>query len=64
MHRVEDQKYLCCGNINIIDETTIEITELPIRTWTQNYKESVMDPFLYGTDKIPACITYVSGFSF
>ena len=50
---------MCYGNINILDETTIEITELPIRSWTTHYKESVLDVMLMGTDKIQPCITYV-----
>ncbi|XP_065661520.1 DNA topoisomerase 2-alpha isoform X4 [Hydra vulgaris] len=52
-----DQKFICQGTINIIDETTIEITELPVRTWTQAYKETVLDVYLYGNEKSPPCIT-------
>lgn len=53
----EPGKYTCSGTINVIDETTIEITELPIKTWTQSYKEQVMDVYLYGNEKIKSCIT-------
>ncbi|XP_060074256.1 DNA topoisomerase 2-alpha-like isoform X2 [Ylistrum balloti] len=50
-------RYLVSGEISIIDEQTVEITELPIRTWTQNYKEDVLEPMLYGNDKQPVMIT-------
>ncbi|EGD72949.1 DNA topoisomerase II, variant [Salpingoeca rosetta] len=32
-------KYAVRGTLKKLDETTIEISELPIRTWTQPYKE-------------------------
>lgn len=31
--------YTVSGNIEEVDENTIRITELPIRKWTQDYKE-------------------------
>lgn len=31
--------FICEGIINQIDNTTIEITELPPGKWTQDYKE-------------------------
>lgn len=34
-----DKKYLITGNYQIINENKIQITELPIGTWTQDYKE-------------------------
>lgn len=52
-----DGRYAVHGEINIIDETTLEITELPIRTWTQNYKEDVLEVMLHGTEKQPPVIT-------
>ncbi|XP_032242612.2 DNA topoisomerase 2-alpha isoform X2 [Nematostella vectensis] len=55
--KVDDTKYSVTGNIEVIDDTTLEITELPIGTWTQSYKESVLEPMLHGTDKVPPCIT-------
>ena len=45
--------------MSVLDDATLEITELPIRTWTQNYKEEVLEPMLQGTDKTPAMITLV-----
>jgi len=45
------------GEISIIDDQTVEITELPIRKWTQSYKENVLEPMLHGSDKTPGIIT-------
>lgn len=53
----ENQRFSVSGEIGMVDDTTIEITELPVGTWTQNYKESVLEPMLLGTDKIPVAIT-------
>uniref|UniRef100_A0A8D0DLJ7 DNA topoisomerase 2 n=1 Tax=Salvator merianae TaxID=96440 RepID=A0A8D0DLJ7_SALMN len=50
-------QYLVNGEVSILDSTTIEITELPVRTWTQVYKEQVLEPMLNGTEKTPALIT-------
>uniref|UniRef100_A0A667ZV02 DNA topoisomerase 2 n=1 Tax=Myripristis murdjan TaxID=586833 RepID=A0A667ZV02_9TELE len=49
--------YLNSGEVAILDSTTIEISELPVKTWTQSYKESVLEPMLNGTEKVPALIT-------
>jgi len=35
----EDGKFEVMGRIEKKNDTTLEITELPIRTWTQNFKE-------------------------
>ena len=56
---IDNERYATSGEIAILDDQTIEITELPIRTWTQSYKESVLEPMLQGTDKTPAFITLV-----
>jgi DNA topoisomerase-2 len=45
--------YKCTGTIQRIDDSTVEITELPIRTWTQNYKE-MLESWVAGSDKQPA----------
>ncbi|XP_077359532.1 DNA topoisomerase 2-alpha isoform X2 [Festucalex cinctus] len=52
-----DNQYMICGELAIIDSTTIEISELPVKTWTQTYKESVLEPMLNGTEKVPPLIT-------
>ena len=54
---MEEHKFALSGEISEISETKIEITELPIRTWTQPYKENVMEPMLNGSEKVPAQIT-------
>ncbi|XP_076089430.1 DNA topoisomerase 2-alpha-like isoform X1 [Mytilus galloprovincialis] len=57
IEEISEEKYLCSGEISIVDDQTVEITELPIRTWTQNYKEEVLEVMLYGNEKTPPCIT-------
>ncbi|XP_049606373.1 DNA topoisomerase 2-beta isoform X2 [Syngnathus scovelli] len=50
-------QYLVSGEVSVLDKNTIEITELPVRTWTQAYKESVLEPMLQGTEKTPSLIS-------
>ncbi|XP_073968763.1 DNA topoisomerase 2 isoform X2 [Rhodnius prolixus] len=52
-----DGKFVVSGEVGIINDEKIEITELPIGTWTHPYKETVLEPMLNGTDKQPATIT-------
>ncbi|KAL3051260.1 hypothetical protein OYC64_001514 [Pagothenia borchgrevinki] len=52
-----DNTYFVSGEVAIIDSTTIEISELPIKTWTQSYKENVLEPMMNGTEKVPPLIT-------
>ncbi|XP_072747541.1 DNA topoisomerase 2 isoform X2 [Anoplolepis gracilipes] len=52
-----DYRYVISGEISVIGPDKLEITELPIGTWTQTYKETVLEPMLHGTDKTPAVIT-------
>lgn len=49
------ERYKVTGTITKINATTVEITELPIRTWTQSYKEQLED-WLQGTEKVTAWI--------
>lgn len=51
------QKYACNGVVSLLSETKIEVTELAVGTWTQNYKESVMEAYLQGSEKQPALIS-------
>ncbi|XP_077169268.1 DNA topoisomerase 2-alpha isoform X2 [Paroedura picta] len=51
------KQYLVNGEVSILDATTIEISELPVRTWTQVYKEQVLEPMLGGTEKTPPLIS-------
>lgn len=57
IHELGQNQYLVSGEVSVIDKNSIEITELPVRTWTQAYKESVLEPMLQGTDKTPALIS-------
>ncbi|XP_066119778.1 DNA topoisomerase 2-alpha [Saccopteryx bilineata] len=50
-------QYVISGEVAILNSTTIEISELPIRTWTQTYKEQVLESMLNGTEKTPPLIT-------
>ena len=45
-------KYVVYGKIERIDETTLLITELPIKKWTQNYKE-FLEGMITGDGKTP-----------
>ncbi|XP_076821820.1 DNA topoisomerase 2-alpha-like [Clavelina lepadiformis] len=53
IEELDANRYVVNGEVSMIDEKTLEITELPIRTWTQNYKESVLEPMALGTEKVP-----------
>uniref|UniRef100_A0A8C6LKN0 DNA topoisomerase 2 n=2 Tax=Nothobranchius furzeri TaxID=105023 RepID=A0A8C6LKN0_NOTFU len=57
IEHVMDNQFMNSGEVSIIDSTTIEITELPVKTWTQAYKENVLEPMLNGTEKVPPLIT-------
>jgi DNA topoisomerase-2 len=54
--RLDQSRFVCSGELAVLDDTTLEITELPIKTWTQVYKESVLEPLL-GGEKQPQVIT-------
>lgn len=42
LERVSAEKYKVLGRIEQIDDTTLEITEIPIRTWTNSVKEFLL----------------------
>ncbi len=55
--QIDDTKFLVSGEVSILDEESkgefqIEISELPVGVWTQVYKETVLEAYLYGTDTI------------
>lgn len=54
---VSDGRYVIAGNVQVVQGDKIEITELPVGTWTQNFKENVLEPLLHGTEKIKPIIT-------
>ena len=55
IQKVEDKKYVAIGNYNLLNKNTINITELPIGEWTQNYKnyleEIIIDTTKEGAKK-------------
>ncbi|CAG2112538.1 unnamed protein product, partial [Medioppia subpectinata] len=53
---VDAQRYVINGEAARLDGSTFEITELPVKTWTQTYKENTLEALLHGTDKSPAFI--------
>ncbi|XP_064171097.1 DNA topoisomerase 2-alpha [Anguilla rostrata] len=57
IEQVLNNQYIVNGEVAIIDSTTIEISELPVKTWTQTYKENVLEVMLNGTEKVPPLIT-------
>uniref|UniRef100_A0A915CWD3 DNA topoisomerase 2 n=1 Tax=Ditylenchus dipsaci TaxID=166011 RepID=A0A915CWD3_9BILA len=55
----EPAKYVASGEIATLSDDTVEIIELPIKTWTQNYKESVIEPMLESAnDKQPQILDF------
>lgn len=54
---VGPQKYVTVGNLSLLENQKIEISELPIGTWTQTYKENTLEPLLNGSDKQKAVIS-------
>ncbi|XP_040186944.1 DNA topoisomerase 2-alpha isoform X2 [Rana temporaria] len=56
IHELAVNHYIINGEISVLDTTTLEISELPVRTWTQNYKEQVLEAMLNGTEKTPPLI--------
>ena len=43
VERVSNDKYTVRGIVNQLDENTVEITELPVRMWTQTMKEFLLN---------------------
>ncbi len=46
IHSISDRCFISIGRLAIIEDEKIEITELPIGTWTVSYKENVLEPLL------------------
>ncbi|GAA5985936.1 hypothetical protein JCM10908_006339 [Rhodotorula pacifica] len=55
IEKTEKDGYKCSGLIERLDDSTVEITELPVRTWTQNYKE-MLESWVAGTEKQTAWV--------
>lgn len=43
-------KYLCSGTARVVDSKTVEIIELPIKKWTDDYKKQLED-WIVGSEK-------------
>uniref|UniRef100_A0A1A9WKD3 DNA topoisomerase 2 n=1 Tax=Glossina brevipalpis TaxID=37001 RepID=A0A1A9WKD3_9MUSC len=54
---ISDGRYVSSGNIQILSGNRIEISELPVSTWTQVYKENILEPLSNGNEKQKAIIT-------
>ncbi|XP_054716162.1 DNA topoisomerase 2-alpha-like [Uloborus diversus] len=51
IEKLDDHHFIISGEIGILDDNQIEITELPVRVWTQTYKEGVLETMLHGSEK-------------
>ena len=52
---LDHQRYVVNGEIASLSDTKVEITELPVKTWTNQYKE-MLEGMLNGNEKQPALI--------
>ncbi|XP_050431493.1 DNA topoisomerase 2 isoform X2 [Adelges cooleyi] len=57
IEKLSDHKFISSGEVGIIGHNRVEITELPVGVWTQNYKEGVLEAMLADSEKSPAVIT-------
>lgn len=57
IEQIDTQRFVINGEAAILNSKSFEITELPIRVWTQTYKESVLESLLNGSEKVPSFIT-------
>jgi len=56
IEEIGKDKYKVRGTINPVNnKPEVRITELPIRIWTQNYKEQ-LEQWIAGTEKVPSWI--------
>ncbi|EDX05512.1 Top2 [Drosophila simulans] len=54
---VSDGRYVQTGNLQILHGNRLEISELPVGVWTQNYKENVLEALSNGTEKVKAVVS-------
>ncbi|KAF9155958.1 DNA topoisomerase 2 [Linnemannia schmuckeri] len=55
IEKEKEHRYRVSGLCHELDDTTVQITELPVKTWTTPYKEQI-DTWIAGNDKTPAWI--------
>ncbi|OAF68460.1 hypothetical protein A3Q56_03822 [Intoshia linei] len=53
----DSSKYITCGELAVLDNNSIEISELPIKVWTQTYKENVIESLMYSNDNKNGLVT-------
>ena len=41
--KIDENRYVVSGEIAALDEKSVEITELPIKSWTNQYRENVLE---------------------
>lgn len=51
IEQIQSDKYRVTGRAEQIDETTVEITELPVKMWTQTMKDYLMDALIKGKER-------------
>jgi len=56
IQEIDRQHYLVSGEVSVLSAHEIEISELPIRVWTQSYKEKEMESFLNDSENKSAFI--------
>ncbi|XP_037032881.1 DNA topoisomerase 2-like [Bradysia coprophila] len=54
---VSSSRFITIGCVAIIEDEKIEITELPIGTWTTSYKVNVLEQLLRGSETVKPIIT-------
>ncbi|XP_034249595.1 DNA topoisomerase 2 isoform X2 [Thrips palmi] len=57
MDVVGESRFVTYGEVSVLREEQIEITELPVGKWTTDYKESVLEPMLNPTGNTQPKIT-------
>ncbi|CAJ0586787.1 unnamed protein product, partial [Mesorhabditis spiculigera] len=55
IEELDPTRFVVSGEVAVLNDEQFEITELPVRTWTQTYKENVLEG-MTESDKTPALI--------
>ncbi|KAF8981096.1 DNA topoisomerase 2, partial [Haplosporangium bisporale] len=55
IEKESEHRYKVSGKVHEVDDNKVQLTELPIRTWTTPYKEQ-LEQWIQGTDKTPSWI--------
>jgi len=51
--------YVSYGTVSKVDDNTLHISELPLRKWTQDYKDTVLEPMLANAEKAELALSDV-----